>query len=81
MPHTLVLHTVVSRGFAQNTFLAGLQGRNDCVIVDPGFDFAAIQNLRHRAASHPQSDSQYARSRRSHCGKSGHEAGGPSAPS
>jgi glyoxylase-like metal-dependent hydrolase (beta-lactamase superfamily II) len=44
MPHTLVLHTVVSRGFAQNTFLAALPGRSDCVIVDPGFDFVAIQD-------------------------------------
>ncbi|MHB8865438.1 MAG: MBL fold metallo-hydrolase [Pirellulaceae bacterium] len=44
MPLKLVLHTVVSRGFAQNTFLAGLEGRSDCVIVDPGFDFVALQD-------------------------------------
>jgi hydroxyacylglutathione hydrolase len=40
----LVLHTVVSRAFAQNTFLASLEGRSDCVIVDPGFDTEAIQD-------------------------------------
>jgi hydroxyacylglutathione hydrolase len=44
MPLQFVLHTVVSRGFSQNTFLAGLEGRSDCVIVDPGFDFAAVEN-------------------------------------
>ncbi len=44
MAPQLVLHTVVSRMFGQNTFLAGLESRNDCVIVDPGFDTEAIQD-------------------------------------
>lgn len=39
----LLIHTVVSRMFGQNTFLLGPQQRNDCVIVDPGFDTAAIE--------------------------------------
>ena len=45
----LVVHTVVSRMFGQNTFLAGLKGRHDCVVIDPGFDAEAIQEclLRH----------------------------------
>jgi hydroxyacylglutathione hydrolase len=30
--------TVVSRPFMENTFIAHLPGRNDCVIVDPGMD-------------------------------------------
>lgn len=40
----LALHTVVSRMFDQNTFLVGLDGRSDCIVVDPGFDAEAIQN-------------------------------------
>ena len=45
MPDELVLHTVISRMFSQNTFVAGLAGRSDCVIVDPGFEPQAIQDL------------------------------------
>ncbi len=44
MSQQLFVHTVVSRGFSQNTFLVGLEGRSDCVIIDPGFDAAAVQN-------------------------------------
>ncbi len=29
--------------FGQNTFLAGLASRSDCVVIDPGFDAEAIQ--------------------------------------
>jgi hydroxyacylglutathione hydrolase len=50
MPKKLTLHTVVSRAFGQNTFVAHLADRNDCVVVDPGFDTEAIQNriLQHQ---------------------------------
>lgn len=34
----LQLKTVVSQMFAENTFIAWLKGRQDCLIVDPGFD-------------------------------------------
>ncbi len=44
MAPQLFLHTVVSHMFGQNTFLAGLESRDDCVVVDPGFDAEAIQD-------------------------------------
>jgi glyoxylase-like metal-dependent hydrolase (beta-lactamase superfamily II) len=44
MSEQLSVNTVVSRGFSQNTFIVGLAGRSDCVIIDPGFDASAIQN-------------------------------------
>ena len=44
MPLKLALHTVVSRSFGQNTFVASLAGHSDCIIVDPGFDATAIQS-------------------------------------
>ena len=49
MAQQLVVHTVVSRMFGQNTFLAGLEQRSDCIVVDPGFDTESIQEclLRH----------------------------------
>lgn len=43
MAPQLVLHTVVSQMFGQNCFLVGLEQRDDCVIVDPGFEAEAIQ--------------------------------------
>ena len=30
--------TIVSNPFQQNTFVANLEGRKDCVIVDPGLE-------------------------------------------
>ncbi|MBL8830258.1 MAG: MBL fold metallo-hydrolase [Planctomycetaceae bacterium] len=36
--------TVVSRPFAENTFIAHLPGRTDCVIVDPGMEPQRIVN-------------------------------------
>jgi len=44
MPHQLAVHTVVSRSFGQNTLIAGLADRSDCIIIDPGFDTTAVQN-------------------------------------
>ncbi|MFW6170131.1 MAG: MBL fold metallo-hydrolase [Planctomycetota bacterium] len=43
MGSQLVVHTVVSKMFGQNAFLVSLEQRNDCVVVDPGFDTKAIQ--------------------------------------
>jgi glyoxylase-like metal-dependent hydrolase (beta-lactamase superfamily II) len=34
----LVLACVVSQPFAENTFIAVLPGRSDCLVVDPGFE-------------------------------------------
>ena len=50
MAAELVVHTVVSRMFGQNTFLLSLDQRSDCVIIDPGFDADAIQEclLEHK---------------------------------
>ncbi|MFO7907260.1 MAG: MBL fold metallo-hydrolase [Planctomycetota bacterium] len=44
MSSQLVVHTVVSKMFGQNAFLVSLEQRNDCVVVDPGFDTKAIEN-------------------------------------
>lgn len=34
----LKLAVIVSAPFAENTYIAHLEGRNDCVVVDPGFE-------------------------------------------
>lgn len=44
MSSRLVVHTVVSKMFGQNAFLVGLEDRNDCVVVDPGFDTKAMKD-------------------------------------
>lgn len=46
----LVVHTVVSKMFGQNAFVVSLEGRSDCVVVDPGFEADAIQDclLQHQ---------------------------------
>lgn len=43
MVSQLVVRTVVSRSFGQNAYLAHLAGRNDCAVIDPGFDAEQIQ--------------------------------------
>lgn len=35
---SLCLHTIVSAPFEENTYLAWLPGRSDCLVVDPGLD-------------------------------------------
>ena len=34
----LMVHAVVSRPFSENTYLAYLSGRSECVVIDPGFE-------------------------------------------
>jgi glyoxylase-like metal-dependent hydrolase (beta-lactamase superfamily II) len=34
----LIIQVVVSEMFAENTYVAYLEGRHDCVVFDPGFD-------------------------------------------
>ena len=41
-PLELLLGKVVSAPFDENTYIAHLSGRNDCLIFDPGFDTEAI---------------------------------------
>jgi hydroxyacylglutathione hydrolase len=38
----LRLAVVVSQMFSQNAYVAHLEGRNDCIVVDPGFDVDRI---------------------------------------
>ena len=40
--NSLVLHTVVSAPFAENAYIAHLDGATECVVVDPGMDHVAI---------------------------------------
>jgi hydroxyacylglutathione hydrolase len=44
MQNSLTVHTVVSQPFSQNTYIAHRDGRDACVIVDPGFDPQAIED-------------------------------------
>ena len=37
-PDQLRLKVIVSKPFAENTFVAHLADRGDCLIVDPGFE-------------------------------------------
>lgn len=41
----LWLHCVVSEPFSENCYLVGLPGRQECVVIDPGFDVEAITNI------------------------------------
>lgn len=38
----LIVYTVVSQVFSQNTFIAQIEGGRDCLVVDPGFDTQAL---------------------------------------
>lgn len=40
--------TIVSRDFQENTFVARLRGRNDCVIIDPGLEPDQIEEFLDR---------------------------------
>lgn len=43
MPNSkMILELVISEMFGENAFIAHLEGRDDCVVVDPGFDADAI---------------------------------------
>lgn len=35
---TPVIHAIVSRPFSENTYLAYLPGRSECIVIDPGFE-------------------------------------------
>ena len=37
-PHTLIVAVVTSDMFGENAFVASLENREDCLVVDPGFD-------------------------------------------
>ena len=41
-PDDWSLKVIVSEPFAENTYVANLTGRRDCLVVDPGFDPEAI---------------------------------------
>ena len=42
---SIKLQVVVSQPFAENTYIAYLDGREDCVVVDPGFESQKIFEL------------------------------------
>ena len=45
----LMIDVVVSQMFAENSYIAYLEGHTDCVIVDPGFDAdKIIQRIEHK---------------------------------
>lgn len=44
----LCLETIVSMPFGQNTYVAWLEGRNDCLIIDPGLEPELIFDLIER---------------------------------
>jgi glyoxylase-like metal-dependent hydrolase (beta-lactamase superfamily II) len=43
MPKKLAIHTLVSPSFGQNAYVLSLEGSNECVVVDPGFDAEEIE--------------------------------------
>lgn len=47
------VHTIESEPFAENTYVVWLPGRADCVVVDPGFDPAAILDFLSRSGLTP----------------------------
>ncbi|MFO0851360.1 MAG: MBL fold metallo-hydrolase [Gemmataceae bacterium] len=47
------VHTIESEPFAENTYVVWLPGRADCVVVDPGFDPAAILDFLGRSGLTP----------------------------
>jgi len=46
----MILDVVVSQAFMENAFISHLEGRDDCVVVDPGFDADKI--IDHIEAKH-----------------------------
>ncbi|HAY83101.1 MAG TPA: MBL fold metallo-hydrolase [Planctomycetaceae bacterium] len=38
LPNTVQIDTVVSEMFSENTFIAHLPGRTDCIVIDPGLE-------------------------------------------
>ena len=38
----LGLHVVVDEMFGENSYIAYLEGREDCIVFDPGFDHRGI---------------------------------------
>jgi len=38
MPHALLIRTLVSRPFAENTYVVRLPGRQDALVIDPGLE-------------------------------------------
>lgn len=47
MPDKIVVQAIVSRPFMENTLVVSLEGRKDCIVVDPGLEPTKI--LRHLA--------------------------------
>lgn len=45
MHDRLQIHTVVSLPFSQNTYIVHLNENSNCVVVDPGFDPQAIEDV------------------------------------
>ena len=41
-PNTLIVDVVTSEMFGENAFVARLENREDCLVVDPGFDVERI---------------------------------------
>ncbi|HEX3872386.1 MAG TPA: MBL fold metallo-hydrolase [Pirellulales bacterium] len=42
MPETFRVETIVSPPFQENTYVANLADRSDCIVIDPGFDVETI---------------------------------------
>ena len=49
----LILKTIVSEMFAENAYVAHLSERDDCVIVDPSFDYESVVEYVEAEARHP----------------------------
>lgn len=45
LPPNVQIHTVVSEMFSENTFVARLPERNDCIVIDPGLEPGRILDV------------------------------------
>ena len=52
-PAKLLVETIVSYPFAENTFVARLEGRDDCIIVDPGLEPERILDFTEESGLRP----------------------------
>lgn len=48
MPLQLNVQSIVSMPFAENTYIVWLDGRSDCVVIDPGLEPELILDFLHR---------------------------------
>ena len=62
----MLLGKVISPPFDENTYIAHLAGRDDCIVFDPGFDPDTILDYLDETWAHAGRDSMHPRPQRPH---------------